>query len=347
MKLTVLAYLLLTCFVAHTKTRIDTLTIIKTGQPCSIRGISIAGDGLIWLSGSNGHVARSTDAGKNWQWMVVKGYEKTDFRDIHAFDSTTAIIMGVDNPAYILKTKDGGQTWKLVYTKTMTGMFLDALDFRNEKEGICIGDPIDAGGGKKMFFVLRTMDGGDTWEPELSEKLQVALEGEAVFSASGTNIALLDNKDFDYTFISGGLASSLYLIGRNGKPDKVYPLRMNKGKESSGAFSMATEGGRKFYCIGGDYKDPEAVKGNFVWTTDNGKSWKTPDKAPPSGYRSCIRIIEGSRLVACGSNGVDMCRKPNKWKRISTESFNVCMVSPDKKLIFFAGEKGRIGLLRL
>jgi len=347
MKLTVLACLLLTCIVAHSGTRTDTVAVINTGQPCSIRGMSIQGDHVVWVSGSNGHVARSTDAGKSWKWMVVSGYEKTDFRDIHAFDSSTAIIMGVDNPAYILKTKDGGQTWKLVYTKDMAGMFLDALDFRNGKEGICIGDPIDDGGGKKMFFVLRTMDGGETWEQEMSDKMPPALQGEAIFSASGTNIALLDSKDFDYAFISGGLASNLYLIGRNGVPNKVYPLRINKGKESAGAFSMATDRRKKLYCIGGDYKAPDSVNGNFVWTTYNGESWKTPGQAPPNGYRSCIGIIEGERMVACGSNGVDICSNPHKWMRISKESFNVCMISPNKKLIFFGGEKGRIGLLKL
>jgi photosystem II stability/assembly factor-like uncharacterized protein len=308
--------------------------------------MSIPVDQVIWMSGSNGHVARSTDAGKTWKWMVLEGYEKTDFRDIHAFDSATAIIMGIGNPAYLLKTTDGGQTWKLVYTKTMNGMFLDALDFRNSNEGICIGDPIDSG-GRSLFFLIRTKDGGDTWEQERRDRCPSALQGEAVFSASGTNIALLDSKQFDYAFISGGLASNLYLIGSNGRPNKICPLRINKGKETTGAFSMATDRKSKFYCIGGDYKALEAVIDNFVWTTDNGKSWKTIDKTPPLGYRSCIGIIEGKRLVACGTNGVDVCSNPNDWKRISNEGFNVCMVTPNKKLIFFAGEKGKIGLLKL
>ncbi len=39
--------------------------------------------------------------------MQVKSFEKTDFRDIEAFDATTAIIMAIAEPAYILKTVDG------------------------------------------------------------------------------------------------------------------------------------------------------------------------------------------------------------------------------------------------
>jgi photosystem II stability/assembly factor-like uncharacterized protein len=347
MKLWLVTCLLIASLAANGHKQPEKLTIIDSGRNCSIRGMSIPDNNTIWLSGSNGHAARSTDAGKTWAWTIVAGYEKTDFRDIHAFDSSTAIIMGIGNPAYILKTRDGGQNWKLVYTKDTAGMFLDALDFRNNKEGICIGDPLDAGGGRKTFFLIRSSNGGNTWEQVSSDGLPTAQEGEAVFSASGTNIALLDSKDFDYAFISGGLASNLYLIGRSGHPNKAFPLPINKGKESSGAFSMATDRRSSFYCIGGDYKEPELVKDNLAWTTDNGKTWKAPTLAPPQGYRSCIRIIEGERMIACGSNGIDICTKPNKWTRISSEGFNVCMVSPNKKLVFFAGAKGKIGMLKL
>ncbi len=164
----------------------------------SFRGMSIPTDEIIWVSGSNGNVGKSTDAGKSWQWLTVKGYEKNDFRDIHAFDSNTAIIMSVGDPAYILKTKDGGKNWKVVFTKSMPGMFLDAMDFRNDKEGICIGDPLSIGNaGRKFFYIVRTKDGGDSWEPEPLFKMPPAeREGEAVFAASGTNIILLNNHKF-------------------------------------------------------------------------------------------------------------------------------------------------------
>jgi hypothetical protein len=85
----------------------------------------------------------------------------------------------------------------------------------------------------------------------------------------------------------------------------------------------------------------------MAWTTNSGLSWKTSSLKSPNGYRSCIRIIDGEKMVSCGTNGVDMCNMPNKWWRVSTKGFNVCMVAPGKKLIFFAGDKGKIGLLKL
>ena len=82
--------------------------------------------------------------------MTVNGFEKSDFRDIEAFDGNTALIMAVGEPAYILKTNDGGENWKVVYENKTKGMFLDAMDFANNREGIVIGDPING----KIFIAM-------------------------------------------------------------------------------------------------------------------------------------------------------------------------------------------------
>ena len=75
--------------------------------------------------------------------MTVKGFEKTDFRDIEAFDEKTAVIMGISEPAHILKTFNGGESWKLVYADSTKGIFLDAMDFFFDGRGVVIGDPIN------------------------------------------------------------------------------------------------------------------------------------------------------------------------------------------------------------
>jgi photosystem II stability/assembly factor-like uncharacterized protein len=118
----------------------QTVKLLTSGTKTSMRGLSVVSDKIVWASGSAGTVAKSNDGGDTWQWLTVKGYEKTDFRDIEAFDDKTAIIMGIDSPAIILKTIDAGDTWTLVYKNDTKGMFLDAMDFANEKEGIVIGD---------------------------------------------------------------------------------------------------------------------------------------------------------------------------------------------------------------
>ena len=74
-------------------------------------------------------VGKSSNAGKNWKWMTVKGFEKSEFRDIEAFDANIAIIMSVAEPAYILKTTDGGESWKVVYENKTKGMFFGCHGF--------------------------------------------------------------------------------------------------------------------------------------------------------------------------------------------------------------------------
>ena len=101
--------------------------VLTSGTNTSLRGLSVVNDQVIWVSGSNGTIGKSLNGGKNWKWTVVKGFEKNDFRYIEAFDATTAVIMSVGEPAYILKTVNGGESWKVVFEDKTPGMFLDAI----------------------------------------------------------------------------------------------------------------------------------------------------------------------------------------------------------------------------
>src|SRR5215207_8722693 len=117
---------------------------LTSGTKTSIRGLSVVDDMIVWVSGSNG--------------IVGKSFEKRDFRDIEAFDKNTAIIIAIAEPAQILKTTDGGVNWKIVFTDSTKGMFLDAMDFYNKKNGLVVGDPV---GGR--FFLASTKNSGDSW----------------------------------------------------------------------------------------------------------------------------------------------------------------------------------------
>jgi Uncharacterized protein related to plant photosystem II stability/assembly factor len=312
--------------------------MLTSGTSSSLRGLSVVTDNIIWVSGSNGTIGKSTNGGKNWKWMTVKGFEKSDFRDIEAFDATTAIIMAVNEPAYILRTADGGDNWKVVYENKTKGMFLDAMEFWNEYSGIVIGDPID---GK--FFIARTFDGGATWKDIPSQNLPKADSGEACFAASGTNIRALD-KD-EAVFVSGGTRSRLFWKG------EPIDLPIIQGKETTGANSVAVwddfkrKGGKRLIVVGGDFSNDSLTTNNCFFTNDGGKNWIAPD-TPPHGYRSCVEYFSKKDIVACGLNGVDHSSDSGKnWKWISKESFHVVRSSKSGNSVFFAGTNGKIGKL--
>jgi hypothetical protein len=313
------------------------IELLSTGNKTSLRGLSVVDDKTIWVSGSNGTVARSIDAGKTWNWMVVAGYEKRDFRDIEAFDKKTAIIMAIAEPAVILRTTDGGAHWTQVYENKTSGMFLDAMEFWNELSGIVIGDPING-----RFFIARTFDGGKTWQPTSFDKLPVADSGEGCFASSGTNVRALNLAEA--CFISGGLKSAFYWKGKS----VVLPIL--QGKESYGANSIAIRDHQKrknsnyYIVVGGDFSHDTVTEKNCAISSDGGKTWMAP-AIPPLGYRSCVEFINKSRLITCGTSGVDISTDGGmRWQGISKEGFHVCKKAKKGKAVFLAGN-GRIAKL--
>jgi hypothetical protein len=316
--------------------KLPKIEILQQGTKTSLRGVSVVNDRVVWVSGSNGTVGKSTDGGHTWKWLVVNGFEKRDFRDIYAFDATTAVIIAIDAPAYILRTVDGGQTWEAVYENSKQGMFLDALEFWNEQAGIVIGDPID---GK--IFVARTFDGGASWKEIPDNYKPQADSGEAFFAASGTNVAVLD-KD-EAVFVSGGLRSRIFIR------DQVIDLPIIQGRETTGANSVTVmdatkrKGGKTILVVGGDFNNPASDSLNCFFSKDRGKTWKAP-KVPPHGYRSCAVYLSEKHLVSCGLTGVDYSTDGgNTWNLISKEGFHACAISRSGSVIFLVGSGGKVG----
>ena len=308
------------------------IRIVNDGTNTSLRGLSVVNDRVVWVSGSNGMVGKSLDSGNTWKWIQVKNFEKTDFRDIEAFDESIAVIMGVAEPAYILRTIDGGDTWKLVYENKTKGMFLDAMEFWNEQSGIVIGDPID-----RKFFIARTFNGGNTWQNIPEKNYPVADSGEACFAASGTNIRKLGNDAA--CFVTGGLQSRLFI------KDKIIKLPLLQGKETTGANSIAIKNKKIFISVGGDFNTPDSTNKNCVITMDGGNTWKYPSVSP-GGYRSCVEYLDKHKWITCGLNGVDISNDDGStWTSISKEGFHVCRKAKKGKNVFLAGAKGTIAKL--
>lgn len=315
----------------------QTIELLTSGQTVSIRGLCPVNDNIVWVSGSHGTVGKSLDGGKTWQWMIVKGFEKTDFRDIEAFNAHTAIIMGIAEPARILKTTDGGANWKVVFSDSTKGMFLDAMDFYDHKNGVVVGDPIDS-----KFFIAKTTNGGNTWRKTPGIMQSNALAGEACFASSGSNIYYFRNKDF--LFVSGGTSSRLH----DDAGGRFIPII--QGKESTGANSIAvrSDGPRvsnTFIITGGDYNNDKDTTRNCILTNDGGHTWIRPT-TPPHGYRSCVIYINNKKLLCCGTSGVDLSTDSGiTWRLISTNGFHVCRKAKNGKTVFLAGSNGRIAKL--
>lgn len=310
----------------------QTVKLLNSGSKASLRGLSVVNDDVVWASGSAGSVGRSVDGGATWTWKTVKGFEKADFRDIEAFDKNTAIIMGIAAPAYILKTTDGGENWKVVYENKDTSMFMDAMEFWNEQSGIVLGDPI----GDKIF-IARTFDGGETWRGIPSENIPTADKGEAFFASSGTNVRKLSKSEA--VFVSGGLRARLFIR------DKKIDLPILQGKESTGSNSIAVKNKKTMIVVGGDFTKKDDTVKNCVITLDGGGTFTQPVTGP-HGYRSCVEYLGKKNWISCGLNGVDYSTDEGQnWSWISKESFHAVRKAKKGKAVYFSGGGGRIGKL--
>lgn len=304
------------------------LEILSTGNGTNLRGIE-GFKNTLWASGSNGYTGRSVDGGKTWKWEQVPGYETHDFRDISVLDENTALIMAISSPAYILKTTDGGRSWKTVYENRDTAMFLDAMAFSGRKNGYVIGDPV-----RGNIFIARTTNAGSSWEQLPGP---AALPGEAFFAASGSNVIISGKK---LRMVSGGSVSRLF----DGSKTTVLPLM--QGSASRGANSIASLGGR-LMITGGDFQDPNRHDSVLVVSTDGGKTF-WPPKHPPAGYRSAVAPINQNTWIACGLNGVDITTDGGlNWKPVSDRPFNSICIDPGTKTAYLAGPKGTVGRIRL
>jgi photosystem II stability/assembly factor-like uncharacterized protein len=326
------------CLVSITLTA-QKVELLTSGTKTSLRGLSVVDDNIVWVSGSNGSVGKSTDAGKTWQWMTVKGFEKNDFRDIEAFSDKIVIIMAIAEPSYILKTTNGGESWNVVFSDSTKGMFLDAMDFYDKKNGVAVGDPIDA-----KFYIIKTRDGGNTWRRTPWVMQTKAAEGEGCFASSGTNIHYFRNKD--YLFVSGGLQSRLH----DDSGGTLMPIL--QGKESTGANSIGVRSrsakvNNNFVIVGGDFSHDKDTTLNCLLTQNAGHTWIHPT-TPPHGYRSCVIYMSKKTLLTCGTSGVDISvDKGMNWKNITTDGFHVCAKAKKGKAVFLAGGNGKIARLTL
>jgi photosystem II stability/assembly factor-like uncharacterized protein len=313
-------------FFQATAQRHYTIRPLETPPIKSIRGMFAVSDSVIWVSGTQGKAGISTDAGQHWIWITVPGYDTCDWRTLYAFSSKRALLLNAGEPASIAMTINGGETWESVYFNDTRGIFFDGMTFRNNREGIAIGDPING-----RFTLIQTKDGGKTWQT--AQQQPIALEGEAIFAASNSSILAIEDKA---AFVTGG-THSRFITGWN--TWQATNWDMIQGQSGTGAFSVAFYDHLNGVSVGGNYMNDTISTNNCFITNDGGKHWKAA-VTPPHGYRSCVKYISKKLLIASGTSGTDISEDGGiHWKKISDTGYHVIVVSPNGKHTWLAGKE--------
>ncbi len=303
----------------------------------SFRGLSVVDENTFWVTGSKGIIGKTEDGGNHFEWENVKKFAQNEFRDIHAFNRKSAFIMAITQPAAIIKSSNGGKTFKSFYEDDNEKAFLDAMDCIDERQCLAIGDAVKP----RELYILRYE--GKKWKKQ--HNTFHLKDGEVFFAASGSNIQLFDNDDF--MAVSGGVVSR-FIYRFQGK-EGIIDLEMIQGKESTGANAMYYNlEENKGIIVGGDFMQKENSMFNlllfsFDETTKNFEF--TLPKIPPKGYKSSICQLDEDLWVCCGTSGIDYSTNGgNTWEHFNDEAFYVIQ-RKNQRSAFLAGPNGKIALL--
>jgi photosystem II stability/assembly factor-like uncharacterized protein len=319
-------------------------SVQSSGLETNLRGVSAAGsvdsDGTehiaVWACGSNGVILLSNDFGKTWKRVHAAGGNALDFRSIVAFDAKRALVMssGEGDKSRIYKTDDGGVSWKLEFTDSRKGFFLDALAC--DGECYALSDPID---GK---FVIVATHNYEDWKELPGDGMPAALPGEAAFAASGTSLAV-NNDAGIYFGTGGGKAARVFHSADRGKTWSAVETPLASGSSSSGIFSISSTP-YAVNVVGGDYKDPKRAYCVAAFSKDQGKTWQLAAQQP-GGYRSAVVSVDGATLTALGPSGEDSSDDFGEhWRHMDSLDLNAAFVL-DERNGWAVGAKGTIARL--
>ena len=236
-----------------------------------------------WADIGKYKLLRTTD-GETWQQVggVDAPWGMLDY--VFLSKSVGLYLDGNDNVARIMRTTDGGRTWKDVFQCrakiVVDGLSRDvqctlkALHFPSANIGYAIGG---AHGAKKMLFVAKTVDGGNRWTltvvPDVGGDLEVYHDQELFFTDENTGFAHLSEQRL-YSTADGGLTWT-GLVGTPGTDIK--------------------------------FADPEVgwsfAGSRLTYTTDGGKRWSSRDLTFPARVNA-FSLPRRNRGYVVGEHGM-------------------------------------------
>ncbi|OAG04149.1 Oligoxyloglucan reducing end-specific cellobiohydrolase, partial [Paraphaeosphaeria sporulosa] len=325
------------------------------------RGLSVVSDRIVWVSGTNNSVYRTTDGGTSWSDLTITHKETftnatgtypviLDFRDIEAFSAQVAVAMaagdGSLNQTSVWYTEDGGKRWRKSRTPK-NPIFYDSLAWENKHHGLLLQDPANATDGS--MGLLETHDGGKSWREVTTTGLEA--QGQAAFAASGTCIAFVAGR---WYIVTGGSPNpSRVFRSSNGRSWKdantslVGDPNVELGYSGYGMNSVAFRDSRNGLVVGGSFSTGvPASKNNVAYTRNGGVTWTSSNSALE--YRSAVSWLPGkSKLaVAGGQTGTNLTRDGGvTWEGLTDEHRNEFFAVQCIKggVCWASGRKGAVG----
>jgi photosystem II stability/assembly factor-like uncharacterized protein len=317
--------------------KVEIQTILN--EKISIRAI-LSDENYLWYAGNDGNYGkvnlRTNEVSK---FMIQSNSTVNEIRSI-AQTNEYIFLLAVANPANVYKISKKDNSQQVVYTELNEKVFYDSMQFKDELNGMAMGDPTE-----DCLSVIITKDGGNFWKKVSCDNLPKIVEGEAAFAASNSNLMLKKLTSF---MVSGGKQARLFASEDFGKSWQVFETPIVQGEKMTGIFSADFYNDKIGFIAGGDYEKPNDNSYNKAITFDGGKTWRLVANGVGFGYASCVQFVpnsKGKSLVSVGANGIQYTNDyGNSWKILNEDKDLYTIRFINSKTAFAAGKNKIIKL---
>ncbi|HEY6134605.1 MAG TPA: YCF48-related protein [Rubrivivax sp.] len=300
-----------------------------------LSGLARAGARVVAV-GQRGHVLTSDDVGKTWQQGQVP--VSSDLVAVHFASADAGWAVGHDG--VVLASKDGGRNWiRQLDGRSLGGVLVKHYTQLGDAKWLAEAKRFEAQGAENPLLdvwfddanngvvvgafglVLRTADGGATWEPLLHAT---------------------DNPKALHLYAVRRVGGQLFIVGEQGL--------MLKHDSGSGRFVALTTPypGTLFGVLGNDRVVlAHGLRGNVVRSTDRGLSWQAVPTGVPVGLTAGT-LDESGRIVLVSQTGHVLISSndgasftPVKRERALPAA---AVVSVNAKTLMLAGPRGVLAL---
>ncbi|MDE0307985.1 MAG: YCF48-related protein [Albidovulum sp.] len=268
---------------------------------------AVAGSRLV-VVGDRGHILVSSDNGSNWKQASVP--TRVLLTAVHMHDERTGWAVGHD--AVILRTVDGGETWKVLHQAPEEELPLLDVWFRDERSGYAVG---------AYGYFLATDDGGENWEERAIS--------EDDFHLNALLPAAAPNRDSQRLFIAAE-AGVAYRSDDGGETWRELPSPYG----GSWFGGLAFDDNRVLLA---------GLRGNAFLSADGGETWTRTATNTRATLTSAIQLRPGLVLLT-GLEGIVLTSRDGgrsvSTHRLQTRKGISSALQIDERNVLLIGEFG-------
>ena len=287
-----------------------------SGTMAWLRSVYFLDQNRGWVAGSNGTLLQTSDGGVNWKRLL--SLTKDTLHDVYFADEKHGWLLAerdvfklksdAEPRSYLLRTDDGGQSWRRLFLTTETNARLLRLSFADAQRGWVFGET-------GMIFVTR--DGGEHWArqalPTKHLLLGSAFNDYARLLLVGAGATIMQTTDGGTTWQRGLLrdaANPRFTAASCAGPNLGWAVGFG------GSIYTTADGGRTWYGqksnVDADLFDVKFINAAEGWaagsdgvllhTTDGGARWTVVSSGTSHSLQR-VFFTDGNHGWAVGFGG--------------------------------------------